>query len=99
MIICENCGRENEDEYKFCLGCGTALPDEQEAAQQEDGPRMIDCPHCGTEVPSDFKFCGACGGKIAGEVEAASAPVPGGPAVEPAPSASEEVMGRLLATG
>ncbi|MCB9548320.1 MAG: FHA domain-containing protein [Myxococcales bacterium] len=33
MIICPNCSRENEDHYKFCLGCGTeisrsdALPD------------------------------------------------------------------------
>lgn len=25
MIVCPNCGRENEDHYKFCLGCGTEL--------------------------------------------------------------------------
>lgn len=25
MIICPNCDRENEDHYKFCLGCGTEL--------------------------------------------------------------------------
>lgn len=25
MIICPNCARENEDHYKFCLGCGTEL--------------------------------------------------------------------------
>ena len=25
MIICPNCSRENEDHYKFCLGCGTEL--------------------------------------------------------------------------
>ncbi len=25
MIICPNCARENEDHYKFCLGCGTEI--------------------------------------------------------------------------
>lgn len=25
MIICPNCSRENENHYKFCLGCGTEL--------------------------------------------------------------------------
>ena len=25
MIVCPNCSRENEDHYKFCLGCGTEL--------------------------------------------------------------------------
>lgn len=26
MIICEKCGKENQDHYKFCLGCGAELP-------------------------------------------------------------------------
>ncbi len=25
LIICPNCSRENEDHYKFCLGCGTEI--------------------------------------------------------------------------
>lgn len=25
MIVCPNCDRENENHYKFCLGCGTEL--------------------------------------------------------------------------
>ena len=25
MIVCPNCSRQNEDHYKFCLGCGTEL--------------------------------------------------------------------------
>ncbi|MFW5968949.1 MAG: FHA domain-containing protein, partial [Persicimonas sp.] len=69
MIICENCGRENEDEYKFCLGCGSALPDPQPADEPDDEPQMIDCPHCSTTVPSNFKFCGACGGAIQAQRE------------------------------
>lgn len=31
MIVCDNCGRENQDHYKFCLGCGAEL--KREAAQ------------------------------------------------------------------
>ena len=65
MITCTNCGRENEDEYKYCLGCGSVLPKAEEKPSEPEEPKMIDCPHCGTEVPSNFKFCGACGGPIA----------------------------------
>jgi pSer/pThr/pTyr-binding forkhead associated (FHA) protein len=25
LILCQNCGRQNEDHYRFCLGCGTPL--------------------------------------------------------------------------
>ncbi len=26
MIVCSTCGKENQDHYKFCLGCGSDLP-------------------------------------------------------------------------
>lgn len=26
MIVCPKCGKENQDHYKFCLGCGNELP-------------------------------------------------------------------------
>ncbi|GAC1393916.1 MAG: hypothetical protein NVSMB47_02050 [Polyangiales bacterium] len=26
MITCAKCGKENQDHYKFCLGCGAELP-------------------------------------------------------------------------
>ncbi|MBN1611820.1 MAG: FHA domain-containing protein [Polyangiaceae bacterium] len=29
MITCPKCGKENQDHYKFCLGCGAELPREQ----------------------------------------------------------------------
>ncbi|MEO0324141.1 MAG: FHA domain-containing protein [Myxococcota bacterium] len=31
MIVCPRCGKENQDHYKFCLGCGAELP--RDAAQ------------------------------------------------------------------
>ena len=26
MIVCPRCSKENQDHYKFCLGCGSELP-------------------------------------------------------------------------
>ena len=26
MITCAKCSKENQDHYKFCLGCGAELP-------------------------------------------------------------------------
>ncbi len=62
-ISCENCGRENEDGFKFCLGCGSALNSPKKQAKQKE-PVMNDCPECGTQVPDGFKFCGACGASL-----------------------------------
>ena len=25
MTVCNRCGKENQDHYKFCLGCGAEL--------------------------------------------------------------------------
>lgn len=69
MITCEECGRENDDEYKFCLGCGAALKAADEAESDSGEAEIINCPYCGAEQPSNFKFCGSCGEKIP-EIEA-----------------------------
>ncbi len=88
MIVCTNCGRENEDHYKYCLGCGTVLP-QASAPAPEPEVKMISCPHCGAQAPSNFKFCGSCGGPIAAAAQAPSGPTaPVQPAApEPAPQA------------
>ena len=96
MIICSNCGRENEDHYKFCLGCGSQLPKPTPVAQPEpEAPRMIDCPHCSTPVPSNFKFCGACGGPIAAALGAQSSPEPVKSTMQAAPQDPEPGLGGL----
>lgn len=46
MIACENCGRENQDHYKFCLGCGAEL--KREAAQ----PKSFTAPTPPAGVPA-----------------------------------------------
>lgn len=39
MIACPNCGKENQDHYKFCLGCGSDLPRaEQDATKPSRTP-------------------------------------------------------------
>ena len=35
MIACPNCGKENQDHYKFCLGCGSDLPRAEEKSVQK----------------------------------------------------------------
>ncbi len=36
MIICPKCTKENQDHYKFCLGCGAELP--RDASPKKFGP-------------------------------------------------------------
>jgi hypothetical protein len=40
VTICSRCGKENQDHYKFCLGCGAELiaPDASTAPQQGPAP-------------------------------------------------------------
>ncbi|MFV8756515.1 FHA domain-containing protein [Nannocystaceae bacterium ST9] len=38
MIVCPNCGKENQDHYKFCLGCGAKLPAAGQAAAPPPPP-------------------------------------------------------------
>lgn len=101
MIICENCGRENEDEYKFCLGCGSALPEPTPEVEESSEPEMIDCPHCGTTVPSNFKFCGACGGPIEERSQEPAASEPAGAAArqasQPAPAGAGQPAAEQVA--
>ncbi len=43
MIACPNCGKENQDHYKFCLGCGSDLPrvEEKSAPKPQTPPTGI----------------------------------------------------------
>ena len=41
MIVCSRCSKENQDHYKFCLGCGAELP------RQSAQPRSLSAPGAG----------------------------------------------------
>ena len=97
MIICPQCGKENQPHYKFCLGCGGELAGALAAPRSPTGGQgrsaspaedtneeMSACPSCGTQNPTGFTFCGNCGTRL-GE---------GGAAVTSHPQTGKE-FGRL----
>ncbi|MFO0619116.1 MAG: FHA domain-containing protein [Polyangiaceae bacterium] len=42
MIICPKCTKENQDHYKFCLGCGAELP--RDGSPKKFAPATSDAP-------------------------------------------------------
>ncbi len=77
MIACSNCKRENEDTYRYCLGCGGVLPKaEQPAPSAAPATEATPCLSCGADIPPNFKFCGACGTSVAEAGAALSSPAP-----------------------
>jgi hypothetical protein len=50
VIVCSRCSKENQDHYKFCLGCGAELPRQSGApkdgsgSRSEGGGRTTDAP-------------------------------------------------------
>ncbi len=95
MIKCAKCSKENQDHYKFCLGCGSELPkgapkefqaEEAKPAAApvqpaQPAPAAAGCPQCGHENPPGNKFCAACGYKLgAAAVPAQASLAPAAPA-------------------
>lgn len=73
MIVCNRCGKENQDHYKFCLGCGaelTAAPKGDVAMMKT----MMADPGSGVPGPSVPRVGGAPLG---------AGPLGGGPAMGP----------------
>lgn len=93
MIVCPTCAKENQDHYKFCLGCGGELPrdvarkenqfrPQTPAEGMEAAKRPSACPQCGTDVPANFKFCGSCGHVMSQEAPAPAAAPAAAPQAE-----------------
>ena len=87
MIKCQNCGTENKDQWKFCLGCGSELPREAVAAAKRFATPT---PPAGVPVPA--AAAGPAPVPVAptpmAAMPAAPAPVPAMPAAPPpAPAA------------
>jgi pSer/pThr/pTyr-binding forkhead associated (FHA) protein len=76
VIICPKCTKENQDHYKFCLGCGAELP--RDAAPKKFGSNTP--PH-GMHRPAEAA-------PVAASAPAPAAPVPAAPVqAAPAPAA------------
>src|SRR5512142_498959 len=51
MATCKSCGRDNQDLYKFCLGCGGELGSDSKPINVDETP----APKRVEEVPSNGK--------------------------------------------
>jgi len=51
VITCQKCGKENQDHYKFCLGCGAELAREPAPKPYAKGPAAPDATHNYVERP------------------------------------------------
>lgn len=104
MIVCPRCSKENQDHYKFCLGCGSELPRGQAEPKRFTAPTPpggvdqvappagpVDCPNCGAQVPPNFKFCGSCGNDMTASpaTSPVAAPIAAAPVPDPVPVASQ----------
>ena len=56
MSVCSNCGAELDAGAKFCMECGTPVP------------QVKKCVQCGMELPLKAKFCFGCGAPQEGAV-------------------------------
>jgi len=56
MIFCENCGKQLNDNVKFCGGCGSAI----------GSSTTPTCANCGKTLEVGQKFCDGCGTSVGG---------------------------------
>ncbi|MGN6108780.1 MAG: FHA domain-containing protein [Kofleriaceae bacterium] len=80
MTVCNRCGKENQDHYKFCLGCGAELT----AAPKAGGDvammkTMMADPGSSPLGGAPLGGSGPIGSPLAGLGSPNTAPVPGGP--------------------
>lgn len=100
MIECPNCKRENEDTYRYCLGCGGVLPQLEDAGTE--GSQSQACSSCGIDVPPNFKFCGACGTPVLKSSMRVASAIPTAPAISDVsanPPIDQKIVGQKTIAG
>lgn len=61
---CPECGTDNKEDARFCVGCGKSFKEktvEIEPEDIKDMPNTKSCPSCKSEIPENAKFCVVCG--------------------------------------
>ncbi|MCP4678401.1 MAG: FHA domain-containing protein [Deltaproteobacteria bacterium] len=86
MIVCPNCGKENQDHYKFCLGCGSDLP----RSEGEEKARPTPTPPTGIPAVSDDAGYSPTQVVDSSAGEAPTEVAPPEPEIEPEPVADPE---------
>lgn len=51
MVICQRCGKENQAHYKFCLGCGGELSEQDASRSQSPSVDRKGVPPTGRQTP------------------------------------------------
>ena len=72
VYVCSSCGTEYEPGMKFCMKCGSKIPELKEEEQQNN---VYVCGSCGTEYEPGMKFCMKCGSKLPEIKEEESVPL------------------------
>lgn len=85
MKKCPKCGQELPDAARFCMGCGSALPENT----------TKNCPNCGFEgLPKEAAFCPNCGKELTQNYVEMPTQTPQ-PALQPVKAKSEQQDQRL----
>ena len=83
MIVCPRCSKENQDHYKFCLGCGAELP--RDAAKKEFVARAATTdPPIAPPRDRNLQFAATQQGDVSLAPTPAAAPAPAAAAAAPA---------------
>ena len=96
MPRCASCGRHNEADYRFCLGCGLPLDPsgasrlEPESRSGTTGPPARACAVCGANYDRQFSFCPRCGSASGARPAGSEGSVRQRLSAAPAPAAGRE---------
>jgi hypothetical protein len=67
VVICPNCGKENEKSFNFCKWCGHKLETDSlppiVSSPTNTSPLMKHCLNCGKEIHVDWLYCNFCGAR------------------------------------
>lgn len=63
MRICAACKNENEDNSRYCEGCGASLAGPGESTDSAQSAARA-CPSCHRPHPAAARFCSGCGQKV-----------------------------------
>jgi uncharacterized OB-fold protein len=66
--VCPTCGQTFQPGDRFCVRCGSTLPQPQTDPVDAEHPRhSLACPSCGATLRKGDQFCAKCGHGIVAE--------------------------------
>lgn len=61
-VVCQNCGKPNEETAQFCIYCGACLEEKEKTGQTEKTEiEAVVCQNCGKSNEETAQFCVYCG--------------------------------------